>query len=144
VALSRQANYTDWATAICRRNLVPTFVDRGLPRGQLGGSPTVVNLNFLDWSRYFSFKYLLIYPHKGWVDPIPDPLLIRKSGSAGNRTQDLWVSSQELWPPDHKYYTSCKVRLDILPLLVHTQLRERSLKPPPPIDRCVQTDRHNT
>jgi hypothetical protein len=30
------------------------------------------------------------------VDPVPDPLLLRKSGSAGNRTQDLWVSSQEL------------------------------------------------
>jgi hypothetical protein len=29
VALSPQANYTDWATAICQRNLVPTFVERG-------------------------------------------------------------------------------------------------------------------
>jgi hypothetical protein len=28
VALSSQANYTDYATATCRRNLVPTFVDR--------------------------------------------------------------------------------------------------------------------
>jgi hypothetical protein len=26
------------------------------------------------------------------VDPVPDPLLLRKSGSAGNRTQDLCVS----------------------------------------------------
>jgi hypothetical protein len=25
------------------------------------------------------------------VDPVPDPLLLRKSGSAGNRTRDLWV-----------------------------------------------------
>jgi hypothetical protein len=32
VALSPQANYTDWATATCRRNLVPTFVDRGVSR----------------------------------------------------------------------------------------------------------------
>jgi hypothetical protein len=30
VALSPQANYFDWATATCRRNLVPTFVDRGV------------------------------------------------------------------------------------------------------------------
>jgi hypothetical protein len=30
------------------------------------------------------------------VDPVPDPLLLRKSGSAGNRTQDLWVSSEEV------------------------------------------------
>jgi hypothetical protein len=35
-------------TATCRRNLVPTFVDRGVSRGQRGGSPTVVNLSFLD------------------------------------------------------------------------------------------------
>jgi hypothetical protein len=48
VAFSPQANYTDWATATCRRNLVPTFVDRGVSRGQRGGSPTVVNLSFLD------------------------------------------------------------------------------------------------
>jgi hypothetical protein len=30
------------------------------------------------------------------VDPVPDPLQLRKFGSAGNRRQDLWVSSQEL------------------------------------------------
>jgi hypothetical protein len=36
--------------------LVPTFVDRGVSCGQRGGSPTVVNLSFLDRSRYFSFK----------------------------------------------------------------------------------------
>jgi hypothetical protein len=36
--------------------LVPTVVDRGVSRGQRGGSPTAVNLSFLDRSRYFSFK----------------------------------------------------------------------------------------
>jgi hypothetical protein len=56
VALSPQANHTDWSTATCRRNLVSTFVDRGVWRGQRGGSPTVVNLCFLDRSRYFYFK----------------------------------------------------------------------------------------
>jgi hypothetical protein len=44
VALSPQANYTNWATATCWRNLVPTFVDRGVSRGQRGGSPTVPTL----------------------------------------------------------------------------------------------------
>jgi hypothetical protein len=44
MALSPRANYTDWTTATCRRNLVSTFVDRGVSRGQRGGSPTVVNL----------------------------------------------------------------------------------------------------
>jgi hypothetical protein len=31
------------------------------------------------------------------VDPVPDPLQLRKSGSAGNRTRDLCVSSQSAW-----------------------------------------------
>jgi hypothetical protein len=48
VANSTRANYTDWATATCRRNLVPTFVERGVLRGRRGGSPTVVNLSFRD------------------------------------------------------------------------------------------------
>jgi hypothetical protein len=69
VTLSKQENYTDWATATCRRKLVPTFVDRGMSRGQRGGTPTVVNLNFLDRSRYFSFKYLLVYPHESEWTP---------------------------------------------------------------------------
>jgi len=30
---------------------------------------------------------------RGWVDPVPDPLLLRKSGSAGNRTRDLCICS---------------------------------------------------
>jgi hypothetical protein len=51
VALSPQANYTDWSTVTCRRNLVPTFVDRGVSRGKRGGSPAVVNLSFLEQSR---------------------------------------------------------------------------------------------
>jgi hypothetical protein len=57
VAISPQANYTDWATATCRWNLVPTFVDRGVSRGQGDTSPTVVNLSFLDrgqWALMFA------------------------------------------------------------------------------------------
>jgi hypothetical protein len=42
VALSPQASYIDWTTATCRRNLVPTFVDKWVSRGQRGGYPTVV------------------------------------------------------------------------------------------------------
>jgi hypothetical protein len=56
MALSPQANYTDLATATCRRNLVSTFVDRGVSHGQRGGSLTVVNVSFLDRSRYFSYQ----------------------------------------------------------------------------------------
>jgi hypothetical protein len=36
------------------------------------------------------------------VDPVPDPLLLRKSGSAGNQTRDLRICSQELSPLDHR------------------------------------------
>jgi hypothetical protein len=38
VAFSPRANYTDWTTAACRWNLVPAFADRGVSRGQRGGS----------------------------------------------------------------------------------------------------------
>jgi hypothetical protein len=59
---------------------------------------TAVNLSFLDQSRYFFFK---IAPHlcsRDWVDPVPDPLLFRKSGSAGNRT---WTSGSAAKNSDH-------------------------------------------
>jgi hypothetical protein len=35
------------------------------------------------------------------MDPVPDPLLLKKSGSARNRTQDVWICSQELRPMGH-------------------------------------------
>jgi hypothetical protein len=35
---------------------VPTFVDGGVSRGQRGGSPTVVNLSFLDRQRLISMN----------------------------------------------------------------------------------------
>jgi hypothetical protein len=56
VAFSPQAKYTDWATATCWRNPVSNFADRGVSRGLHRGYSTVVNLSFLDRSRYFSFK----------------------------------------------------------------------------------------
>jgi hypothetical protein len=34
------------------------------------------------------------------VDPVPDTLLLRKSGCAGNRIRDLWICNQEFWPPE--------------------------------------------
>jgi hypothetical protein len=56
MAFSLQANYTDWATTTGQPILAPTSADRGVWCGQCSGSPTVVNLSFLDWSRYFSFQ----------------------------------------------------------------------------------------
>jgi hypothetical protein len=42
--------------ATCRRNLVPTFADRGVLCGQRGRFLTVVNLSFLNQSHYLFFK----------------------------------------------------------------------------------------
>jgi hypothetical protein len=39
------------ATATGRRIVAPTFAERGVSSGQSDGSPTVVNLSFLDRSR---------------------------------------------------------------------------------------------
>jgi hypothetical protein len=39
---------------------------------------------------------------RGWEDPVPDPLLIGKSGSTVNRKQDLYICSKELCPLDHR------------------------------------------
>jgi hypothetical protein len=50
------------ATATCRWNLVLTFVDRGVSRGQHSGSPTVVNLSSLDRDEYiYPSKILTVY-----------------------------------------------------------------------------------
>jgi hypothetical protein len=98
VALIPQERYTDWTTASCRRNMLPTFVDRGVSRGQRSGSPTFVNLRFIYRSRYLFVKYLSL---RNWVDPVPVPLLHKIIGSAGNRSKNIRVSSQELCPLDH-------------------------------------------
>jgi hypothetical protein len=81
--------------------VVPTFEDRGC-RVVSATDPTVVNLGFLNRSGYFSFQVAPQLPSRGWVDPVSDPLLLRKSGSAGNRTRDLWICSQKFWPLDHR------------------------------------------
>jgi hypothetical protein len=73
-------------------NLVPNFADRRChvvsttdPYGRI--------LAFLDRGRYFFFEAAPQFDSRPWVDPVPDPLLHRKSGSAGNRTG---ISGQEL------------------------------------------------
>jgi hypothetical protein len=83
--------------------LVPTFADRGVSHGQRNGSPWPLNLCFLDLEPLLLF--IQVAPQltsRGWADPVPDPLLLRKSGSARNRTRDLCICSQKLWPLDHR------------------------------------------
>jgi hypothetical protein len=54
------------------------------------------HLSFPDRSRYFFFYQVAPQLSSwGWVKPVPDPLLLRKSGIAVNRTRDLRVSNQE-------------------------------------------------
>jgi hypothetical protein len=100
VAFSPQANYTE------RPPLVGEVRANFLRIEGVAWSaqriPTAVNLGFVDRSRYFSIQVAPQLSSRGWVDPVPDPLLLRKSASAGNRTRDLWICSQELWPLAHR------------------------------------------
>jgi hypothetical protein len=81
--------------------LMPTFANRGC-RVVSATDPHGRILGFLDRSRYYFFQIVLQLYSRGLVDPVPDPLLLRKSGSAGNRTLDLWICSHKLWPLDHR------------------------------------------
>jgi hypothetical protein len=49
--------------------------------------PYGCNLDFLDRSHYFFFQVAPQLYSRGWVVPVSDPLLLRKSGSTGNRTR---------------------------------------------------------
>jgi hypothetical protein len=80
---------------------VPAFADRGC-RVVSATDPHSRILGFLDRSRYYFFPAASQLHSRGWVDPVPDPLLLRKSGSAGNRNRELWICSQEFWPLDHR------------------------------------------
>jgi hypothetical protein len=46
----------------------------------------------LMYHRHKAFNHILTR----LIDPVPDPLLLRKSGSTGNRTRDFWICKQEL------------------------------------------------
>jgi hypothetical protein len=81
--------------------LVPTLADRGCRVVSATESHGRI-LGFIDRSRYYFFQIAPQLYSRGWVDPVPDPLLLRKSGSDGNRTRDLCICSQELWPLDHR------------------------------------------
>jgi hypothetical protein len=65
--------------------LVPTFADIRCHVVSVT-DPYNRTLCFLHRSRYFFFQAAQLYS-RGWVDPVPDLLLLRKSGSAGNPTR---------------------------------------------------------
>ena len=104
--------------------IVPTFADRGVSRGQRNGSPRPLISVYGTWIATYFIQVtpqLTSRGSRGWVYPVPDPLLLRKSGSAGNRTRDLCICSQNLWPLDHR---GCYLKLHIYNtidvLLFHT------------------------
>jgi hypothetical protein len=65
---------------------LPNFVDRGCHMVSMM-SPYSRVFGFLDQSRYYFFQATLQLYSRGCVDLVPDPLLLWKSGSAGNRTR---------------------------------------------------------
>ena len=88
--------------------LVPTFADRGVSRGQRNGSQQPLMSVYRNWIVTY---FIQVAPQltsrgsrgsRGWVHPVPDPLPLRKSGSAWNRTLDLCICSQKPWPLDHR------------------------------------------
>jgi hypothetical protein len=76
--------------------LVPTMADRGCCVVS-ATDPHGCNLGFLDQTRCFFFQVDPQLYSRGWVDPVPDTLLLRISVSAWNRTR-----SQKLWLLDHR------------------------------------------
>jgi hypothetical protein len=98
---SLQANYTDWTIASCLRSYCqPLWVDGVAWSAQQ--ISTAVNLGFLDQRRYFLIQVAPQLSSRGWMDSVTDLLLLRKSGRAGNRIQDLCTCSQKLWRLDHR------------------------------------------
>ena len=75
--------------------LVPTFADRGVSRGQRDGSPRPLISVYWTWIATYFIHVAPQLTSRGWVP-------LRKSGSAGNRTRDLCICSQKLWPLDHR------------------------------------------
>jgi hypothetical protein len=96
INLPKLKNWTPWPESASEQyrpsdrglsaKLVPTSADTGChvvsvtdPYGRI--------LGFLDRSHYFFFQVDSQFYSRGWVDPVPEPLFLRKSGSAGNRTR---------------------------------------------------------
>jgi hypothetical protein len=131
-------SYTPWPWSASELNrlrsrrlsakLVPTFADRGCHVVSVTDSHGCI-LGFLDRSRYYFFQVAPQLYSRGWVDPVPDPLRLRKSGSAGKPGT---LTTRHRGGPSG-CYRSCKNRpgLDHSPLsrCVHST----SPYPPPPV-----------
>jgi hypothetical protein len=86
VDLSPRANYTEGQTAAGRQSQCQLLRVEGCHVASVT-NPYGRNLGFLNRSRYFVFQVAPQLYSRGWVDQVPDPLLLRKSGSPDNRTR---------------------------------------------------------
>jgi hypothetical protein len=80
---------------------MPNFKDRGC-RVVSATDPHGSILGFLDQSSYNFFQVAPQLYSRGWVDPVPDPLLLRKSGSAENRALTSGSVARNSWLLDHR------------------------------------------
>jgi hypothetical protein len=79
MAFSSQANYTSRTAASGRRGKCPLLLLAGIA-WSVHLIPTAVNLVLLDRGYYFCIQVAPQLSSRGCVYPIPNPLLLRKSG----------------------------------------------------------------
>jgi hypothetical protein len=100
--LNPRENYTDRLSA----KLVPTLLIEGCCLVITADPLTAVISGFLDRSRYF-FLQVPQLNSGGLVDPVPDPQLLRKSGSPGKQTRtcESVTRNSDHWTTEavHKY-----------------------------------------
>jgi hypothetical protein len=78
--------------------LMPTFAVREC-HVVSSTDPCCRIIGFLYRSRYFFFQIAPQLYSRGWVDAVPDSLLVKKSGSAGNRTRTSRYVARTMWHP---------------------------------------------
>jgi hypothetical protein len=106
MAFSLQANYTDWVTATSWQIVVQSLVDRGMSCCQCGGTPTAINLSFLDWSRHFFFQVAPHLSSRGWVDPSQSRCYSENLVVPGIKPGTLGSAARD-WPVDHRGSPCC-------------------------------------
>jgi len=82
----------------------------------MGHASCLVQRSEIGWNGSREFPCRTFWNRLKWVtrvalcNPVPDPLLLRKSGSAWDRTRDLCICSQKLWPIDNRGGSSTKLK----------------------------------
>ena len=80
---------------------MPTFAYKGVSRGQHNGfTRPLISVFWIGAATFYSSNSSIDLTRLS--GPRSRLLLLRKSGSAGNRTRDLCICSQKLWPLDHR------------------------------------------